>query len=74
VVNSDPQIIVMPAKHGTAFTPPEVLKEHPTWHGITAVKQGKIFTIDDDLVSRSGPRIVLGLEEIAKIIHPELFK
>jgi len=74
VVNSDPQIIVMPAKHGTAFTPPEVLKEHPAWHGITAVKQGKIFTIDDDLVSRSGPRIVLGLEEMAKIIHPELFK
>lgn len=74
VVNSDPEIIVMPAKHGTAFTPPEALKEHPTWHGITAVKQGKIFTIDDDLVSRSGPRIVLGLEEMAKIIHPELFE
>jgi len=74
VVNSDPEIIIMPAKHGTAFTPPETLKEHPTWQGITAVKQGKVFTIDDDLVSRYGPRIVLGLEEMAKIIHPELFE
>jgi iron complex transport system substrate-binding protein len=63
----------MPTKHGTAFTPPEALKEHPAWRRITAVKQDKISIIDDDLISRYGPRIILGLEEIAKIIHPELF-
>jgi iron complex transport system substrate-binding protein len=74
VVNSDPDIIILPTKHGTAFTPPEALKQHPAWQKITAVKQGRIFTIDDDLVSRYGPRIVLGLEEMAKIIHPELFE
>ena len=74
VVASDPQIIIMPAKHGTAFTPPEALKEHPIWQGTTAVKQDRIFIIDDDFVSRYGPRIVLGLEEMARIIHPELFE
>jgi iron complex transport system substrate-binding protein len=74
VVNSDPDIIILPTKHGTAFTSPETLKGHPIWQKITAVKQGRIFTIDDDLVSRYGPRIVLGLEEMAKIIHPELFE
>jgi iron complex transport system substrate-binding protein len=74
VVNSDPDIIILPTKHGTAFTPPEALKGHPAWQKITAVKRGRIFTIDDDLVSRYGPRIILGLEEMAKIIHPELFK
>jgi iron complex transport system substrate-binding protein len=73
LVSSDPDVIILPSKHGTAFTPPEVLREHPIWREITAVKQGRIFTIDDDLVSRYGPRIVQGLEEIAKIIHPELF-
>jgi iron complex transport system substrate-binding protein len=74
VVDSDPEIIILPAKHGTAFTSPEVLEEHPAWQGTTAVKEGRIFPIDDDLVSRSGPRIVQGLEEMARIIHPELFK
>ncbi len=74
VVSSDPAIILLPTKHGTAFTPPEALEEHPVWQGITAVKQGRIFTIEDDLVSRYGPRIVQGLEEMAKIIHPELFE
>jgi len=74
VVNSDPEVIIMPAKHGTAFTPPEALKEHPTWRGITAIREDRISTIDDDLVSRYGPRIVQGLEKMAKIIHPELFE
>ena len=74
IVSSDPEIIILPAKHGTAFTSPEVLEGHPVWRGITAVKQGRIYIIDGDLVDRSGPRIVQGLKEMAKIIHPELFK
>jgi len=37
------------------------------------VKQGKIYRVDGDLVNRSGPRIIQGLEEMAEIIHPELF-
>jgi len=74
VVSSDPEIIIIPAKHGTAFTSPETLKTYPAWSGISAVKQDRICTIDGDLVDRSGPRIVQGLEEMAKIIHPELFE
>jgi len=38
------------------------------------VKQDRIFFIDGDIVSRPGPRIVQGLEEMARIIHPELFE
>jgi len=74
VVSSDPEIIILPAKHGTAFTSPETLQAHPAWRGIIAVRQDRIYTIDGDLVDRSGPRIVQGLKEMAKIIHPELFK
>ena len=74
IVNADPEIIILPAKHGTAFTSPETLTEHPVWQGTTAVKDNGIFIIDGDLVSRSGPRIVQGLEEFARIIHPELFE
>ena len=74
VVASDPEIIILPAKHGTVSTSTEVLKGHPVWREITAVKQDRIRTIDGDLVDRTGPRIVQGLEEIAEIIHPELFR
>jgi iron complex transport system substrate-binding protein len=74
LVNADPEVIILPAKHGTAFTTPEELQGHPAWRQITAVKQDRIHTIDSDLVDRYGPRIVQGLEEIAKILHPELFE
>jgi len=74
IVSSDPEIIILPAKHGTVFTSPEVLQGHPIWQKVTAVKQDRIRIIDGDLVDRSGPRIVQGLEEMATIIHPELFE
>ncbi|ASJ16340.1 iron ABC transporter ATP-binding protein [Thermococcus chitonophagus] len=39
-----------------------------------AFKNGRVYVIsDDNLISRPGPRIVLGLEEIAYFIHPEAF-
>jgi iron complex transport system substrate-binding protein len=46
----------------------------PGWAGIKAVKDNQIFTFDDNLVSRVGPRLVEGLETLAKLIHPELYK
>lgn len=74
VVSSEPEVIIVNAKHGTAATSKEELESHPAWQGITAVKQDEIHLIDGDLVERSGPRIVQGLEEMARIIHPELFE
>ena len=58
LVNADPEVIILPAKHGTAFTTLGELQGHPAWRQITAVKQDRIYTIDSDLVDRSGPRIV----------------
>jgi iron complex transport system substrate-binding protein len=73
LVSSDPEVILIDASMGTAVVSEEELMAHPIWQGITAVKQDRIYTIDGDLVNRSGPRIIQGLEEIAKAIHPELF-
>jgi iron complex transport system substrate-binding protein len=50
------------------------VKQRPGWEGLDAVKNDQIFPFDDDLVSRPGPRLVDGLEALAKILHPELFK
>lgn len=40
---------------------------------INAVRNDRVYLIDADTVSRSGPRIVDALEEVARILHPELF-
>ena len=41
---------------------------------LTAVQKGNVFPFDDNLVSRPGPRLVAGLEELAKLFHPDLMK
>ena len=51
-----------------------LMRKWAKWGSIPSVKRGKVFVIDSDLVNRPSPRIIEGLEEIAKIIHPEIFK
>ncbi|NMC89056.1 MAG: ABC transporter substrate-binding protein [Methanomicrobiales archaeon] len=42
-------------------------------HHLDAVRDGRIFIIDADTISRGGPRIVDALEEVAGDLHPDLF-
>jgi iron complex transport system substrate-binding protein len=53
---------------------PESVKGRPGWETIAAVQNDKIFPFDDNLVSRPGPRLVDGLEQLAKLLRPELFE
>lgn len=39
-----------------------------------AVQAGRVYKINDDHLARPGPRAVLGLEEMARALHPEAFK
>jgi iron complex transport system substrate-binding protein len=52
----------------------KILQEWSRWQTIPAVKHGRVYLIDSDLVDRPSPRIIDGLEEIARILHPERFK
>jgi len=72
LVVSNPSIIVL----GDSIwgITPESVKERPGWETIEAVKSGNIFPFDDNLVSRPGPRLVDGLEQLAKLLHPGLFE
>jgi len=53
---------------------PEMVAQRAGWGALAAVKEGKVFTFDDNLVSRPGPRLVDGLENLASLMHPELFE
>lgn len=53
---------------------PEAVAARPGWEGLSAVKNGQVFTFNDNFVGRPGPRLVDGLEELAKFLHPDLFE
>lgn len=52
----------------------EQVRARAGWEALTAVQENRIFTFDDNLVSRPGPRLVDGLEAMAKLLHPELIR
>lgn len=72
VIAKDPQVIL--------FTYGQVeenarqnIKNRPGWNQIEAVKNNRIIELDYDLVTRPGPRIIDGLEQIAKSLFPDKF-
>jgi len=42
------------------------------WTTIPAVQDGRVYAINSDLIDRAAPRVVKGLEEMARLIHPEI--
>jgi iron complex transport system substrate-binding protein len=70
LVAADPEVILLgDAAYGQS---PATVKARDGWGGMTAVKAGAIFPIDDIVVTRPGPRIVDGLAALIRAIHPEL--
>jgi len=46
-----------------------MISEWNRWKTISAVKQGRIYLIHSDLIDRPSPRMIDGLEEMARLIH-----
>lgn len=72
IVAANPSMIIL-GDSMWGVTPESVLAR-AGWEGLDAVKNNQIFAFDDNLVSRPGPRLVDGLEQLAKLLHPESFK
>ncbi len=53
---------------------PEKVAARAGWSTIAAIKNGKVYPFDYHLLSLPGPRLVDGYEQLAKLLHPELFK
>ncbi|MFD0697379.1 ABC transporter substrate-binding protein [Paenibacillus sp. GCM10027628] len=52
----------------------EIIRGRSGWDQIDAVKNKKVIGVDQNLLSRPGPRMTDGLLEMAKGIYPELVK
>lgn len=73
LLNQDPDMILL-GDYLYGGVTPEQVAARPGWETLTAVKENRVYTFDDNLVSRPGPRLVDGLEALAKLLHPELFE
>ena len=73
VLALQPEVIII-----TAMTKePDLEQVGAEWRqyeGLPAVRNNRIFIVDGDLFDRPTPRLIKGLETLAGIIHPELFR
>jgi ABC-type Fe3+-hydroxamate transport system substrate-binding protein len=72
----DPEILVItPCSSGLERSLREFhyLAAQDGWWELQAVRTREVYVIEHDYFSRPGPRIVIGLEILAQIVHPELF-
>lgn len=74
IIAADPEVILL----GDMISPlqpqrPELVGRRAGWSQITAVKDGRIFGLKSERITRPAPRFVEGLEEVARRLHPDAF-
>jgi cobalamin transport system substrate-binding protein len=67
LVQESPAVYLVASESGVS--PREVAKR-PGFGAIAAVRDGRVFLVDSDLISRPGPRVILGLQALASVLHP----
>ncbi len=74
VLDRNPEVILASTGHGDALDAPlEWANTEERLRETDARKNDRVYQVNADIVTRPGPRIVEGLEQIAELIHPELF-
>lgn len=72
IVQLNPDVIVTTYGYYVDDPVAEVLGRDG-WAEVPAVKNDFIFDVDSDTVTRPGPRLIEGVETLAKRIYPEVF-
>ncbi|MBI4381035.1 MAG: ABC transporter substrate-binding protein [candidate division NC10 bacterium] len=75
LLRADPDMIIL-ADELVTMNPqtPQTVARRPGWSLLRAVGRGAIYSINAELISRPGPRIVEGLELMARRLHPDRFR
>jgi len=78
LVRANPDVIIVSSGNGMDSKGRDIIYEwvinEDRLKEIKAVKNGRVYVVDADIVSRPSYRLVYALEEFARFIHPELFE
>ena len=70
LIERNPDIIIAPL---SLAPDPSVIINDPRFSSITAVIEGKVYTVPDNPVSRPSQNSIKALQMFSKAIHPEIF-
>jgi iron complex transport system substrate-binding protein len=72
IIAANPQVIILTEDPTYGGNPADVAKR-PGYTTVAAVKNARVYQLSTDLFQRAGPRAVDAVEQLAKLLHPELF-
>lgn len=67
IISKNPSILIC----SMYYNKKKGLYEAAGYSRLPAVRDGRVYEIDNNLLDRQGPRVVEGLRELIKILHPE---
>ncbi|MDO8848975.1 MAG: ABC transporter substrate-binding protein [Coriobacteriia bacterium] len=70
LVAADPEVYL--ATLGSMSSPTDITGR-PGYENLAAVMNDRVYLLDDNLVSRPGPRVVEGVRLLAEALHPDAF-
>ncbi|WP_421378652.1 ABC transporter substrate-binding protein [Bacillus salacetis] len=73
IIALNPDVIVTTYGYYTE-NPKELVMSREGWGDVPAIKNENVYDVHSDLVTRTGPRLVQGVEELAEAVYPELFQ
>jgi iron complex transport system substrate-binding protein len=73
LIARDPEVIIVTAMGGTSSGTWEWVNTEPRLATITALERGRVYYVESNWLERPGPRIVDGLEQVARSVQPSLF-
>ena len=74
ILERNPQVMINSYGMDSKEITPAEIESRKGWKEISFVKNNRIYTIDSDLLTLPGPRIVDGLEAMAALLYPDVFK
>ncbi|MFO0776538.1 MAG: cobalamin-binding protein [Nitrospira sp.] len=72
VLKEDPEVLIFPSGE-VETVPRNEQQQWRRWDSLSAVKQQRFHEVSSSLLNRPGPRVVEGVEQLVRAIHPELF-
>ncbi len=73
IVQLNPDVIITTYGYYVE-NPSEQVVSRKGWADVPAIKNKQVFDVDNDTVTRPGPRLIEGVETLAKLIYPEVFE
>ncbi len=73
IVSLNPDVIVTTYGYYVEDPIDEVVSREG-WSDIPAIENERIYDVDNDTVTRPGPRLIEGVETLAELVYPEVFE